>query len=220
MLTPTLHKHLGWMCDLETLATENSAVIPEVSIVAFEVDTGKIVKEFTYHLSVDEQARLGRKFSSGTLAFWLTQSEEARNKLLLSLDEHCQKSMNKLPLSIDYFLAQLREDVLLTTIMWEKENASRLGFEDRVYPEPLVYGNGPRFDMGKIADLYEKAGIEKQYPWGYSGDICVRTLHRLAPHFKYNEEFVGIPHFGLDDCKHQIKYVTKVYQAILEASNK
>lgn len=212
-----LHRRLVWMTDLETLGTKNDSVVAEVSVVGFELHTGKIVAENTWHLSVDEQLQAGRTVTSGTLAFWVMQSEEARKKLLLALDEHCDREALKLPVSVDFFLTDLREFVLLESLRWEQQNPELSGYTPGTYPKPLVMGNGIRFDCGKIADLYEKANRETEYPWGYAGDADVRTLHQLAPHYKYAEEFVGVPHYGLDDCKHQIKYVVKTYKTLLLA---
>lgn len=219
ILAPNLHQHLGWMCDLETLATENAAVIPEVSLVAFEMDTGNIVHEMTLHLSVDEQLQAGRKVSSGTLAFWLTQSEEAREKLLLSLDAYCADNMLPTPWALEGALTQIRDMVRLVTYQWELQNIEKIGRNpEDTGPRPLIYGNGARFDCGKLADLYEKAGREEDYPFGYAGDRDIRTLHSLVPAAKRSVEFEGIPHYGLDDCKHQIKYTSKIYAALMEAS--
>ncbi|AXQ66713.1 putative exodeoxyribonuclease [Vibrio phage vB_VpS_PG07] len=219
MLAPNLHQHLGWMADLETLATANSAVVPEISLVAFEIDTGKIVHEMTLHLSVDEQLQAGRTVSSGTLGFWLTQTQEARDKLLLAMDDYQNQTIGKLPWGVNEALTHIRDTVRMITYQWEIQNKHKIDRDiDESGPRPLIYGNGARFDCGKVADLYERANRENDYPWGYSGDRDIRTLHSLAPSFKGQEEFEGIPHFGLDDCKHQIKYTHKIYNAILEAS--
>lgn len=221
-LAPVYHHNLIWMIDLETLATRTSAVIPEVSVVAFEIDTGRIVQEKTWNISVDEQLALGRTISSGTLAFWLTQSTDARTLLLNSMDEHCNNNCMKLPVGVDFFLEDFKDFITVHTSMWELENAERLqsyGRQIDSRPEPMLMGNGPRFDMGKVAHMYEEAGRERDMPWSYWSDLDVRALNRLAPGFKKAEEFVGVPHYGLDDCKHQIKYVAKIYQEVMKAAD-
>ena len=216
-LAPVYHHNLIWMIDLETLATRTSAVVTEVSAVAFDILTGEIRTHKTWNISVDEQLALGRTISSGTLAFWLTQSEEAREKLLLSLDDHCFDNCLKLPVGVDFFLNDFKDFISLHTYHWELENQDRVAAReyqaDR--PEPYLMGNGPRFDMGKLAHMYEEAGRERDMPWPYGGDLCVRTLNGLQPRHKKAEEFVGIPHYGLDDCFHQIKFIVKIYKDIV-----
>lgn len=213
-IVPTLHNYLGWMIDLETLATDTNAVVTEVSIVGFEIDSGKIVSEKTWKLSVDEQIAAGRSISSGTLAFWLKQSQDARDHLLESMDEHCNENCTKLPISIHAFLEEFRAHILINTRQWEYETFGR--DEAPESPEPRAYGNGPTFDLGKIASLYAQFGDgpATKNPIPFYGEVCVRTLVSFCKEAKSSEVFEGIPHYGLDDCKHQIKYVTKIYNAI------
>lgn len=224
MLKPTMHQFLNFMIDIETLGTNNNSVVPEVSIVAFEIDTGNLVAEKTWHISVDEQISLGRTFSSGTLAFWLTQSAEARDKLILSMDEHCNRNFLKLPVGVDFFMQDLRDFIHLVTLQWEMSNIhalSELGREvSQGDPQPRVWGNGIRFDLGKITSFYESANTpDHRMPWPFYTEYDVRTMVAFLPSAKSSTKFEGIPHYGLDDCKHQIKYITKIYQEILAASS-
>lgn len=80
------------------------------------------------------------------------------------------------------------------------------GFCQKVY----VWANSPRFDLGMI----ECNNSQTYEPWGFWNERDVRTLVSLAPWFKDEEEFVGTKHYGIDDCKHQIKYVSKTWNYI------
>lgn len=220
MLAPIMHQNLHFMIDLETLGTASDCIISEVSAVAFEIDTGKIVAERTWHTSVEDQINLGRKVSSGTLAFWLTQSQDARNKMLNSMDEFCNRNFMRLPVAIEFFLDDFKNFIQITTMQWELENKTsliELGRKEVDLPDPRVWGNGIKFDLGKLSSLY---GKEDNVPWEFWAERDVHTLVDLLPLAKKETKFEGTPHYGLDDCRHQIKYIVKVYQAILEAANK
>lgn len=71
-----------------------------------------------------------------------------------------------------------------------------------------VWGNSARFDLGLIENAYDACGLK--YPITFWKELDVRTIVFLNPEVKKNTEFVGIPHNGIDDCKHQIKYIVEI----------
>jgi hypothetical protein len=68
------------MLDLETLATTSDAVILSIGAVRFDLDAGRVFDEpesvFYQSIAIDSQP--DRKISGSTLAWWMTQSNEAR----------------------------------------------------------------------------------------------------------------------------------------------
>jgi len=82
------------------------------------------------------------------------------------------------------------------------------GFGERVE----LWGNGARFDLGILADAYHACGLP--VPWSHKAERDVRTLVSLRPQVKAETEFVGIRHFPVDDCIHQIRYCCKIWHSL------
>jgi len=72
-----------------------------------------------------------------------------------------------------------------------------------------IWGNGARFDIGILEDAYVACYID--VPWYFRSERDVRTLVSFAPHVKENMPFEGVYHDPVDDCKHQIKYCSKIW---------
>jgi len=72
-----------------------------------------------------------------------------------------------------------------------------------------VWGNGARFDIGILEDAYVATGIA--IPWYFRSERDVRTLVSFAPHVKDQMPFEGVYHDPVDDCKHQIRYCSKIW---------
>lgn len=75
-----------------------------------------------------------------------------------------------------------------------------------------VWGNGARFDIGILEDSYEAVHLKS--PWDFRGERDVRTLVSLRPKFKSTTVFDGIHHYPISDCKHQIKYCSKIWNKL------
>lgn len=75
-----------------------------------------------------------------------------------------------------------------------------------------VWGNSSRFDCGILADSFFK--INYTLPWKFWNERDVRTLVSFAPQIKESTEFQGVPHDPIDDCKHQIKYCSKIWNKL------
>jgi hypothetical protein len=72
-----------------------------------------------------------------------------------------------------------------------------------------IWGNGARFDIGILEDAYVACCMDT--PWNFRKEMDVRTLVSFAPHVKENMPFEGVYHDPVDDCKHQIKYCSKIW---------
>lgn len=75
-----------------------------------------------------------------------------------------------------------------------------------------IWGNSARFDLGLLENAFEVTKIAK--PWQYYNERCVRTLVGFYPNIKKNTPFVGTPHNAIDDCLHQIKYCSAIWNAL------
>lgn len=77
------------------------------------------------------------------------------------------------------------------------------------YDDYEVWGNSARFDLGILANAFEVTGIE--LPWNFKNERCVRTLVSFLPEVKQNMPFNGTRHNALDDCIHQIRYCSEIW---------
>jgi len=68
------------MIDLETLGTQVNAPIVAVGACFFDIKTGEIGKTFDAAIDVSHALRFG-KMSGDTLKWWLSQGDEARQKV-------------------------------------------------------------------------------------------------------------------------------------------
>lgn len=216
-LEPKMHNHLNWVFDLETLATCRNAIVTEVSAIGFNILSGEIVCQFTKHLDIDEQVRLGREISASTLGFWLDQPRESRMKLRLSDKEYCDREGERRPHCLMEALLDLTHLIKEASAKWAIADEQKE--LDYASAEPLVWGNGINFDLGKVESLYE-AVPHVQVPWSFWAERDARTLMDLLPGCKraFGADFQGIPHYGLDDCKHELRYLSAAYIHLWELS--
>jgi hypothetical protein len=77
-----------------------------------------------------------------------------------------------------------------------------------------VWGNSARFDLGILENAYLKSG--KSIPWKFYNERDVRTLVAFDPDVKANMVFTGTPHDALDDCLHQVKYCSAIWNGSLK----
>jgi hypothetical protein len=80
-----------------------------------------------------------------------------------------------------------------------------------------IWGNGARFDIGILEDAY--VACQLKTPWYFRSERDVRTLVSFAPHVKENMPFEGVYHDPVDDCKHQIKYCSKIWNMFFRTLN-
>ena len=80
-----------------------------------------------------------------------------------------------------------------------------------------IWGNGARFDIGILEDAYVATQLE--VPWYFRSERDVRTLVSFAPHVKENMPFEGVYHDPVDDCKHQIKYCSQIWNMFFRTLN-
>ena len=72
-----------------------------------------------------------------------------------------------------------------------------------------MWGNGARFDIGILEDAYVACDIKGR--WNFRTERDVRTLVSFAPEIKENLPFSGTEHNAVDDCIHQIKYCSAIW---------
>lgn len=174
------------MMDIETLSTSSNAIVTTISAVEFDLITGEMGKEFEVALDTKEQLDRGGVLDASTVVWWLNQEEEA----ILSMLKVPKKSLNSALLSFNDWLNGL-----------ECPNK-----------DLKLWGNGVGFDNVIVRNLYRNSGIEFVLPYWCDNDV--RTLVTLGNIDTRNFKFEGIKHYGIDDCKHQIKYCHAAYKGM------
>lgn len=173
------------MLDIETLGTAPDSAILSISAVEFNTE-GETGEEFHRDIAIESCEKIGLKVDTDTVLWWMKQEDEARAQFT---DD------------------RQRVDIVATIVgfcQWIAIKKSD-GFEK-------VFAKDPDFDCNIIEAACRKIGCS--YPFGHREKIAIRTLSWLRPEHEKNEEFTGVKHNGIDDCKHQIKYVTKVLQTL------
>jgi len=171
------------MLDLETMGRKSDSALVSIGAVEFNLLTGETGREFYKVIDLQSCLDVGLKVEASTIYFWLQQSQAARDAI-------CKDK--KLPLAT-------------VLHMFEK-------WMDELPTEVNLWGNGARFDIGKLEDAYRACNMEN--PWYFRSERDVRTLVAFAPQIKERMPFDGIEHNPIDDCKHQIKYCTATWKKI------
>lgn len=176
------------MIDIETLNNGGNSVITSLAAVAFNSETGKIGPEFMVDIDIQNSLNLGFEVNASTILWWMQQSDEARNLLVEG---------QKKALKVEFALYEFTS------------------FVQSLKPQSLrVFGNGAKFDLGILSEAYYK--IRKGIPWKHTMERDVRTIVEFAPEIKtkWLENFQGIKHNPIDDCKCQIGYVCEILNKI------
>lgn len=184
------------MLDVETMGNSNKPVLAQLSAVAFRVADGVALGEFNKLISPQSCVAAGLVCTGNTLDWWLTQDKATFNNVIV----RALLEGEELPAVLTSFSGWLEQ--------MKKENKSKT---------VKLYGNGPAADCVWVRSAYE--GTKITAPWPYWDDACVRTyvdIGRRVFGFDPKKEipFVGDKHDAIADCKHQIKYVTAIYNKI------
>lgn len=172
------------MLDLETLGFQSNSAILSIGAVSFDPKTGETFDKFYEHLDVQEQLDKGAVVNESTIKWWFDQSHEAR-------DEAAQPGM-----FVENALEEFDE-----FCESQKEHGQPV----------LVWGNGARFDLGLLNDIYRR--WKKKTPWGMRDEMCYRTVKALYPKY-FNLEFKGVRHHPIADCEYQIACLVNCFTHI------
>ena len=172
------------MLDLESFGLTTQAAFVDIGAVRFDPFTGETSLVFSVSVLLQDALDAGLKVDAGTVLWWLQQSDEARATLVEG---------------------QSRAVSLRTALV-------DLGKFIRSVPRTYVWGNGAKFDLGVLTHAYERLGIP--LPWAHYRELDVRTPVFLGRHLgidpKGEAAFKGVEHTTVDDCFHQINYISKI----------
>lgn len=174
------------MMDIETLSTNSNGVITTISAVQFDLETGSIGKEFEIAIKVPQQVEKGAVIDIDTVSWWFSQDTKAIIAMLRLSKQDVEFAL----LAFNNWLKSLEQPV----------------------NEMKLWGNGVSFDNVMVRNLYKRHKIEFALPYWCDNDV--RTLVTLGNIDARNFKFEGVKHYGIDDCKHQIKYCHTAYKGL------
>lgn len=186
-----LFTHL--MVDLEGFGSNPDAPIVSIGAVFFNPETGGMGSEFYKVISLGSSTAFGGQPDADTILWWLKQSAEARSAILVD---------DAIPL--DDALLQLNEFIC--------ENAAN-------GPTSVqLWGNGATYDNVLLRNSYKRTGIPAI--WEFWNDRDVRTIVELGKAIginpRYEIPFEGEQHNALADARHQVKYISAIWQQLIK----
>ncbi|MBL5899968.1 3'-5' exoribonuclease [Lelliottia amnigena] len=182
------------MIDLETMGNKPSAPIVAIGAVFFEPQTGALGAEFYTAVSLSSDMALGAIPDGNTIIWWLKQSAEARSAICTDDVLDIGDAVS----ALSYFISR------------NSDNPRHL----------KVWGNGANFDNVILRAAYERTGYA--CPWQFWNDNDVRTIVLLGLQLGFDPKrdmpFDGVAHNALADARHQVKYVSAIWQRLLPVS--
>ncbi|WP_262484646.1 3'-5' exonuclease [Citrobacter portucalensis] len=177
------------MVDMETMGNSPDAPIVSIGAVFFEPSTGNTGAEFYQVVSLESSMSFGMKPDASTIQWWLKQSSEARSAILV---DEAMGLRETLELLAD-FIAENAANGSHTVQLW---------------------GNGCSFDNVILRRAY--ALTETPFAVPFWNDRDVRTMVELGKSVGINPRFdipfEGDMHNALSDARHQVKYVSAIWQ--------
>ncbi|EJF6303071.1 3'-5' exoribonuclease [Salmonella enterica] len=179
------------MVDMETMGNSPDAPIVSIGAVFFDPSTGNTGAEFYRVVSLESSMSFGMKPDASTIQWWLKQSSEARSAILV---DEAMGLLETLELLAD-FIAENAANGSHTVQMW---------------------GNGCSFDNVILRRAYALTDTPFAVP--FRNDRDVRTMVELGKSVginpRYDIPFEGDMHNALSDARHQIKYVSAIWQRL------
>jgi len=185
----TMFTHL--MVDLETMGKKPGAPIVSVGAVFFDPASGKTGAEYYQVINLESSMSFGARPDASTILWWLKQSPEARSAIVVD-------DTVGLVEALEQFLDFIAENAA---------NGSR---------SVQLWGNGSSFDCSLLEAAFELADTPFPIPhWNYRD---VRTVVELGKavglNSRYDIPFEGDQHNALADARHQVKYVSAIWQRL------
>ncbi|MBJ9343006.1 3'-5' exoribonuclease [Citrobacter freundii] len=179
------------MVDLETMGSGPDAPIVSIGAVYFDPSTGNTGAEFYQVVSLESSMSFGMKPDASTIQWWLKQSSEARSAILV---DEAMGLRETLELLAD-FIAENAANGSHTVQLW---------------------GDGCSFDNVILRRAY--ALTETPFAVPFWNDRDVRTMVELGKSVGINPRFdipfEGGMHNALSDARHQVKYVSAIWQRL------
>ena len=185
----TMFTHL--MVDLETMGKKPGAPIVSMGAVFFDPASGLTGAEYYQVINLESSMSFGARPDASTILWWLKQSPEARSAIVVDDTVGLVEALEQ----------------LLDFIAENAANGSK---------NVQLWGNGSSFDCSLLEAAFELADTPFPIPhWNYRD---VRTVVELGKavglNARYDIPFEGDQHNALADARHQVKYVSAIWQRL------
>lgn len=185
----TMFMHL--MVDLGTMGKKPGAPIVSIGAVFFDPASGKTGAEYYQVINLESSMSFGARPDASTILWWLKQSSEARSAIVVDDTVGLVEALEQF---LD-FIAENAANGSKTVQLW---------------------GNGSSFDCSLLEAAFELADTPFPIPhWNYRD---VRTVVELGKavglNSRYDIPFEGDQHNALADARHQVKYVSAIWQRL------
>lgn len=177
------------MLDLETLGTRAGCPVVAVGACFFDIQTGEIGQTFDAAIDITDALRFG-KADGDTFKWWLTQSDEARQKV--ARGRHSTEKV--------------------MSAFWEFVSPT-----GGIRPSLRAWSNGASFDV-PIIEYTLGRSIAKTCPWEFWNVRDCRTIKDIgnALGYEFNGQRKGVHHSALDDAIFQAEWTSFYWRKITE----
>lgn len=180
------------MIDIETLSTHKDAAIIEIGAVEFNKFTGEIGGTFNFIIDSSDWCKNDRHIDGETIQWWFKQSNAVRKRFSVKQEGVEYGNLHRALIDLTYFIMDCDS-------IDEDKNV-------------VVWGNGSSFDIAILESAYNH--FDMNLPWKFWSVNDVRTIVALNPSVKGNCKCNGTKHSAVDDCKYQIKYLTRTIKSL------
>ncbi len=174
------------MIDLETFGTASNAIIVQIAAVPFEPwSGGRVLVNKSFNCYVDPDTCFGGAYDGATILWWMTQDDDARQKLVQGIKN------NGIPLM----------EVLASFHDWPEQH----GFSWSSVSG--VWCHGLSFDVPILDTAVRYFG--HKLPWAYNKGRDTRTVYSLLGD-PPKIDAGGVRHDALGDCIQQVSELQAV----------
>lgn len=171
--------------DIESLALGPRPVITQIAMLGYDLQEGELLENRHvqyYPIEPQQQIIPPRRISADTIAWWMNQPDEAREKFKFSTE-----------VEFEDLASRLRN---LVAVFNQLTDYGKANYE--------LVAKGPQFDVVAIETLLEECGLT--VPWAYDRVVDLRTmLKRAGINAKNVAKPAGcIPHVAFWDARWQI----------------
>lgn len=185
------------MLDLETMGKRTKPALTEIAAVAYDME-GNTYDEFYRAVSLQSSIDAGLTVDGSTVEFWMGVDADAKASWFEAQSQ-----------AVDLFDAMYDFDTFIRQI------------SDNGETDIVLWGNGTMADNRWIFSAGEAVGVlldeddnETIKHWQHGDVRNFMSVCELmtGKNPKKETEFIGVPHNPIDDCKHQIRYMSAAYK--------
>lgn len=204
----SMNTHANIMLDLEVTVLEANPCILEIGAVHFDLSTGKELRSFRTIVSLQSCLNVGL-VTTPDIITWLSKNIPGT----LAASTKSQVTLHEALTKLAGFIHTSHTATKQALRVWGQHTQA----SDSTV---RIWGNGAIADNTWIDSAYKACKMHDSKPWKFTGDMCVRTAVKtfgeiMGRDFAKEEVFKARKHDAVDDCRHQIRYLVKARNAVM-----